>query len=73
MVQYSMKMHQIVTTRFNNLQYHSLLRLNSNRHLPVVYWVSRDCRDKGPPLDSTRVLSYKVVVVEVFIAPNYTC
>ncbi len=30
MVQYSMKMHQIVTTRLNNLQYHSLLRLNSN-------------------------------------------
>ncbi len=29
MVQYSMKMHQIVTTRLNNLQYHSLLRLNS--------------------------------------------
>ncbi len=28
-VQYSIKMHQIVTTRLNNLQYHSLLCLNS--------------------------------------------
>ncbi len=29
MVQYNMKMYQIVTTRLINLQYHSLLRLNS--------------------------------------------
>ncbi len=37
MVQYSMKMHQIVTTRLNNLQYHSLLRLNSIDTKPCAY------------------------------------
>ncbi len=42
MVQYSMKMYQIVTTRLNNLQYHSLLRLNSINELMLhnMFWDS---------------------------------